>query len=451
MNKNSLSRVSYLSVVFLGVFSIVFYAATSWAVIDYVRRFGFNASADARGGTSIAIGDDVTNVEINPALISETKSSALQTDLLFIFPRMDFLYDGTDGQRYKSTNAERWLMAPTMSFAHKIKDSRWAWGLSFTAPDALLTDYTIQSKFFGPMNAKSKLMHLRFGPALSYQITPKLSIGTRLNIDYGSLDLRTPLGTAFLDTGNADGFGVSGSVGLLYKPMDNLSIGIFYESPAFMQDLETGNSDGSLKMMTPGGEVAFSQLDVKMKDFAFPQNFGLGVAYSPIPSVRLSADIKYINWEADWDKLTLEFGGSGAEKMRMAGVPTSLDLPTDIQDQIAVGVGVEYFLSDNYTFALGYHYHDEAIPDKSYTPITPPELTHSCTCGFSFKPADNVKIAFAYIYSFMDDPKVKTHAFDKSLEGQLGLPSGALQSELCNSEADYHEVHNLQLSVSLYW
>ena len=452
MSKNFASRVSFLSVVLLGVFSIVFYAATSWAFIDYVRRIGFNASADARGGTSIAIGDDVSNVEINPALISETEGSALQTDLLFIFPRFDFSYDGTDGQRYKSTDAERWLMAPTMSFAHKIKDSRWAWGLSFAAPDALLTDYTMQSKFFGPVNAKSKLMHLRFGPALSYQITPKLSIGARLNIDYGSLDLRTPLGIAFLDTGNADGFGVSGSVGLLYKPMDNLSIGIFYESPTFMQDLETANSDGFLKMMTPGGEVAFSQLDVKMKDYAFPQNFGLGVAYSPIPSVRLSADIKYINWEADWDKLTLEFGGSGAEKMRMAGVPTSLDIPLDIQDQIVLGVGAEYFLNDKYTVSLGYHYHDDAIPTNNYAPITPPEMTHSCTCGFSYKPTDYVKIAFAYMYSFIDDPKGDTiHAFDESLEGQLGLPSGVLQSELCNSEVDYHEVHNLQLSVSLYW
>lgn len=451
MNKNSLVRAKCLSMVFFGVFVIVFYATTSWAFIDYVRRVGFNASADARGGTSIAIGDDVTNMEINPALISETKSSALQTDLLFIFPRFDFFYDGTDGRRYENTDSERWVMAPTMSFAHKIKDSRWAWGLSFAAPDALVTDYTIQSKFFGPVNAKSKLIHLRFGPALSYQITPKLSIGVRLNIDYGSLDLRTPLGIAFLDTGSADGFGVSGSVGLLYKPMDNLSLGIFYESPTFMQDLETANSDGFLKMMTPGGEVAFSQLDVKVKDYAFPQNFGLGVAYSPIPSVRLSADIKYINWEADWDKLTLEFGGSGAEKMRMAGVPTSLDVPIDIQDQILFGVGAEYFLNENYTVSLGYHYNDDAIPNKSYLPITPPEETHSCTCGFSYKPTNNVKIAFAYMYSFMDNPKVKTHAFDKSLEGQLGLPSGALQSELSNSKVSYHDVHTLQLSVSLYW
>jgi len=377
-----------------------------------------------RGGTSIAIGDDVTNVEVNPALISETKSNALQTDILFIFPRFDIFYDGTGGQRYKSTDAERWLMAPTMSFAHKIKDSRWAWGLSFAAPDALLTDYTVQSKFFGAVNAKSKLMHLRFGPALSYQITPKLSIGARL----------------------------TGSVGLLYKPMDNLSIGLFYESPGFMQDLETANNDGYLKMMTPGGEVSFSQIGIKMKDFAFPQNCGLGVAYSPIPSVRLSADVKYINWEADWDKVKLEFGGSGGDKMRMAGIPTTLEIPLDVQDQIVFGVGAEYFIDDKYTVSLGYHYHDDAIPTNNYIPITPPEMTHSCTCGFSFKPADNVKIAFAYMYSFMDDPKgKKRHAFDESLENQLGLPAGALQSELCNSEADYHEVHNLQLSVSFYW
>jgi len=452
MCKDSLGRVRCLSTVFLGIISIVFYSATCWAFVDYVRPIAFDASAGARGGTTIAIGDDPTSMEVNPALLSETESNALITHLMLIFPDFDYKYTGTGGQRYKCTDKDKLLLAPGMSFAHKVKDSRWSWGLSLAAADAVATDYTVQSKFFGPVSATSNLAHLRFGPALAYQITPKLSIGTRLDIDYSILDLKMPLGLAYLDLGRMDGFGMSASVGLFYKPMKNLSFGVYYETPAVMQDLETGSSDGYLKMMTPGGEVAFGQLDVKAKHLNFPQNYGVGVAYSPIPSLRLSSDLKYINWNKDWDELTLKFSGPGAEGMKNAGVPTTLKVPLSVHNELAFSVGAEYFFNEMYTASVGYHYHDDAVTENYLLPYIPAEMTHTLTCGFSVRPAENVKLALAYMYSFVDDSNAHPiHGYDESLEQQLGMPAGALQSELSGSETIYNNVQTLQISVSLYW
>lgn len=424
----------------------------SWAFIDWARVIGVDASANGRGGTIIAIGDDPSGMEVNPALISETESNALETNLMVIAPDMDFNYTGTDGKRYTSTDKDRFLIAPGMSFAHNVKDSQWHWGLSFAAPDALATDYTINSKNFGSVNASSELLHLRFGPAAAYQITPELSIGTRLNVDYGTLDLKIPLGAAFMDIGQCDGLGVSGAVGLFYKPRKDLSFGVYYESPTAMQDLESKNSDGYIKVMAPNGQVVpFSNLDVKVDSLQFPQNFGVGVAYSPLPALRLSADIKYINWNSDWDDLTIKFSGGDAVAMENAGMPTTLKVPLHIANQWPLALGAEYFIDEIYKVSLGYHYNDDAMSDNYLNPYIPADVQHTLTCGFSVKPVKTVNISMAYMYSFIDDPNSNAiHAYDASLEKQLGMPPGSLQSELSDAKTNYN-CQNIQISVSIYW
>lgn len=437
--------------VFCCLLMFMFVPVNAWAVVDFIKVIGFDASANGRGGTSIAIGDDPSSQEINPALISETENCALESNLLLIMPDFKYRYTGTGGERYSSKDKDRFLMAPGMSFASKIKDSPWAWGLSISAPDAVATDYTIQSKFFGSTNAYSECTHLRAGPSVAYQITSDLSVGARFGIDYGTLDLRMPLGLAFLDLGQTDGFGVSGALGVFYKAMDNLSFGVYYESPTFMQNLKSRDGDGYIGLVTPGGNMYFSNLDVTVEDFSFPQNFGLGVAYSPIPSLRISSDVKYLGWKKDWEELTIKYSGAGANAMRNAGMSTTLKVPMNIDNQWTFGIGAEYFFGEIYKVSLGYHYNDNAMSDNYLLPYIPAEAENTITCGFSIMPAKSVKIAFAYLYSFMDDSSAgSAHAYDASIEKQLGLPPGSLQSELNGAETEY-TAQAVQISLSFYW
>jgi long-subunit fatty acid transport protein len=318
------------------------------------------------------------------------------------------------------------------------------------APDAIATDYTINSKFYGSVNAASELVHLRFGPAVAYQITPELSLGARFDVDYGSLDLRMPMGLAYMDIGQCDGFGVSGAVGLFYKPRKNLSFGLYYESPTAMQNLTSRNGDGYLKMMTPGGEVSFNNLNITVDDLQFSQNFGVGAAYSPLPALRLSADVKYLDWNSNWDELTLKFGGGGADDMKAAGLPTTLKIPLNIANQWTFSLGAEYFFGEIYKVSLGYHYGDDAMSNNYLLPYIPAEFEHTLTCGFSMMPAKTVKISLAYMYSIIDDATSSGHAYDASLEKQLGMPPGSLQSEYNNAETDYN-CQSIQISLSFYW
>jgi long-chain fatty acid transport protein len=435
----------FVSIIIIGIvcFLVTHFPINAYAFLDFTRVIGFNAGAIGRGGTSIAIGDDPSNMNVNPALISEIKSNALDGNLLLIHPDFDFKYTGTGGRRYTSTDKDRLLFGPGFSYVHKIKDSSWSWGFYLSAPDAIATDYTIQSKNFGPTNGFSELLHLRFGPAVAYQLTPNLSLGARFGIDYGSLDLRLPLGLASIDIGQTDGWGFSAAVGLLYKLEDNLNIGVYYETPTFMQDLEAQDRDGYVSIVTPGGKVDFPNIKTKIKDLKWPQNFGLGVSYKPLPQLRLSADVKYINWERDWDELKVKLG--------TPGLPSVLKVPTHIDNQVTFGIGAEYFFSEIYCVALGYHYGDNAMENNFLNPFIPATAEHTITAGFSVKPTKNIKIGLSYAYAIMDGLKARPiHGYDVSLERQLGLPFGSLSSELSGSKTNL-TAHGLQISLSIYW
>lgn len=407
------------------------------AFLDFTRPIGYNADAMARGGTSIAIGEDPSNMNFNPAVISETATNSLDVNLGFIFPDFDYTYNGTNNQRFTSTDKDRFLLAPGLSYSHKSENSKFSYGFTLAAVDAVATDYTVWSKNFGSVNGSSELLHLRLGPALAYDIAPDLSFGVRLGFDYASLDMRFPLGGAYIDMGQADGWGVSGAVGLFYKPSETLNVGLYYESPTLLQDLETQNADGYIKM----GPVDIQQQSVTVKDFQFPQNVGVGIAYKLNPSWRLSCDVKYINWNSYWDELELEF----------SKMPNSLKVPLNVDDQLTFGAGVEYFISEKYKASLGYHFNDNAMDDNFLNPYVPTEIDHTLTTGFSVKPAEYLKIGFAFMYGFVGSSESNAiHGYDASLEQQLGLPSGALNSELSDATIE-NDIQSLMISMVINW
>ena len=426
-----------ITFVFIGI-SIIF-PRNSFAFLDFIKFVGHNAESMGRGGTSIGIGDEPSNANFNPAIISETKANVLEVNLFLTRPDLDYEYTGTDGKRYTSSNKDRFGMLPGMAYAYNNKDTPWSFGFLFSIPDGFMTDYTVHSKYFGSVNASSEIIHLRAAPVVAYQVTPKLSLGLRIGLDYASFDLRSPLGIAYLDAGQADGFGYSGAIGIHYKPVENLSLGLYYENTK-MNQIKTQNKDGYLKF-ADGTNI--NRLDIGFERFQFPQHFGFGIAYTPYPDWRFSADVKYIDWSKNWKNLELKVYDPPP------GAPATLKIPLDMNDQIPFSLGVEYFINDMYTLSLGYHYNDNAMPGGDHVnPIVATEVDHLVTCGFSVMPVDTVKIGAAFFYSIMARPKCNgLHAYDKSLNAQLGT---TMDTELCNAKADYTN-YSFEFSVTIFY
>ena len=107
-----------------------------------------------------------------------------------------------------------------------------------------------------------------------------------MHIDYASLDLRE---------GSSTGFSFGLQPGLIYKPMDNLYLGLTYISPQNVTYDNVADFDGN------------GQLD--NLDLEAPQQASFGAAYTFTNiNLILEADVRWLNWsnadgysDFDWD------------------------------------------------------------------------------------------------------------------------------------------------------
>ena len=434
----------------------------SWAFLDFIRRISQNAAQTSRGCSTLAIGEQPTDTTFNPALGSfitqnmNGMDDSLEAYYMFAETDFHFRYTGTNGKRYTTKGTDSFALLPELAYLHHIKDSPMTWGLNFYVPDGFLVDYSYNTKYFGGMKTHTKLVHYRFGPFLSYQITPELSVGARIAADYANFNLALPFGIAFFNTGDMYGWGASTTIGLAYKPNEHLQFGLFYDDTFMQGAAEPKNRDGDIKMCTTpvtngvGSPYRdFNDIDIEVRNLDFPRNFGFGMAYMPTPSWRFSADIKYIMWDEDWDKLTLKIKSADFAAANPRGTD-KIFLPLSIDNQMPISVGVEYFFGDIYRIGVGYHYMDIAMDNDQFMPSVPTTVDHFVSAGLTIKPSDSVKIDFALGVGLMDDGKIKTSSYDRSLEKQLGLPAGSMDSEYNNSRPNYTE-YNFELGFTVFW
>ena len=434
----------------------------SWAFLDFIHRISQNAAQTSRGNTVCAIGEQPTDTTFNPALGSfitqnmNGMDDSLETYFMFATTDFEFRYDGTNGDRYNTRGTDNFAALPELAYLHHIKDSPMTWGLNFYIPDGFMVDYSYNTKYFGGMNTHTQIVHYRFGPFLSYEITPNLSVGARIAADYANINLRLPFGMAFFNTGEMYGYGWSTTIGLAYKLNEKLQCGLYYDDTYMQGSAKSKNRDGDVKMCTTpvsggvGSPYAdFNNIDMQVQNLDFPRNFGFGVAYMPTPSWRFTADIKYLMWDEDFDKLTLKIHSKDFAAANPKGT-NKIFLPLGIDNQMPVSVGVEYFFGDIYRLGVGYHYHDVAMDNDQFIPSVPTTSTHFISTGLTIKPAETVKIDFAVGLGFMDDGKIKSSSYDRSIEKQLGLPAGSLDSEYNNSTQDFQQ-YNFEIGFTCYW
>lgn len=437
---SSRKKAFVMTCIFLFIFCVPMQA---WPFAEFIKTVPFNAFSSGRGGTIVAIGDEPSNMNMNPAVISEVESNLFDTSFNIVIPDIDYKYTGTDNKEFKTSDKDRIGLLPHISYAHNFKGSPWVLGLAASVIDGFGCDYTIQSRYYGPINAFGELLHLRFAPNISYQISPNLSLGLRLALDYGSMDIRLPIGRLFIDLGQCDNFGYSGALGLLYKPTDKLNIGLYYESETVLNDLKTKNRDAYFSLKFDTGTLTYAPMDVILKDVKFPQHFGIGIAYRPSPLFRLSADIRYVDWGNTWKIQGITLNGSDGQ--------LNLVAPFGTQTHTPAAFGLEYFLNDMYALSLGYRYSDECMDNVNMNPLIPGEVQHMITCGISVMPAKNVKFGAALIWGIMDHPNAPVaHAYDDYIEEKFGFEPGFIDSELEASRADY-ATYNLILSAQVSW
>ena len=301
------------------------------------------------------------------------------------------------GQTFKADARDQNYAIPAIGFSVPIggADARWRFGLSAYGVSGLGVDYRDtnidQPNYFGvgaPLAAGTytNFQLMKFAPTIAYQALPNLSVGTSFQINYSTLDLGEGTVAAY-------SYGVK--LGGIYKPIDQLSLGLIYTSPqkATYNRVYDFDGDGRRQNLT----------------LEQPQEVGLGVAYEFLkPRVLLETNAKWINW-SDAD---------GYDDF-------------DWNNQWVFAVGAQWEAIDHVFFRVGYNYAENPVDDHDNwngSLLGPPDFVgvqgkslpryyyesfrvigfpavveHHITAGFGYEMGESLVLNLSYMHAFENE------------------------------------------------
>jgi long-chain fatty acid transport protein len=178
----------------------------------------------------------------------------------------------------------------------------------------------------------------------SLRISDRLSVGASARLGVGFFHVATTMDPFDSDL-SSSGVGVGFGVGALFRPTDNVRIGLNWRSPLHVP------TEGSGTVTTTG---APQQHDISHEQ-NWPQSVQLGLGVATSPRVKLAAQVDFTQW-SQTETIEVHFPGGG--------------LPDQIfkeywEDSWTFRLGGEYAVSSSFQLRAGGYYDTPAVPDLS--------------------------------------------------------------------------------------
>ena len=238
----------------------------------------------------------------------------------------------------------------------------------------------------------------------------------------GMLDPNNPVNWGRFDfsdnspySGKAKGTGYAGKLGAAYKVNSRLSLGATYHSKTALSDLEAKGSTvsfginadtGILGGGAPSGIYTPVTVPVsgtiKVKNFEWPQMFGLGASFQANPKLLLVADYKWINWKNVMKDFKMTFTADASQANPMAAGLASTELDATMyqnwDDQNIFMLGAGYSFTNEFTGRIGFDIANNPIPDKYENPLFPAIIKnhYMIGAGYAFNKASSVDFSYTY-------------------------------------------------------
>jgi long-chain fatty acid transport protein len=403
---------------------------------------GVGPQALSMGGAFRGIANDWSALFWNPAGIADQVKPTIGFNGTFavphasIVPRTGILgYDGGYTLRYRVNAKERVFTIPSGGFTTNISLlGGMGVGISFFVPFGLGASWDLYdppigfypedftpAKEFPKHDWESDINVVAAFFGIGKAITPNLYIGAAGGPVYGKVKLRRVnlFDVANLDTAalgvpvqfrllpidvlmDGNGYGYGGSFGILFKPMENLSIGL---SGRVYKSLNL-DGDADLAIFFPkneyleattGDTLLFSGLVLETSSkvktsFNLPSNVGIGIAYKPTDDLLFALDIDWTGWEK-LKRIPIEFDGYD-----FFGQPLEDDtLVEDWESTWRYSFGIAYTPSEILTLRIGFYLDQTAVPDETLGPLIPDiGQKVSLNLGLTYTLYESLKLDFHY-------------------------------------------------------
>jgi long-chain fatty acid transport protein len=392
---------------FLAVSAVVLFLMAVFSgpvVAGNVDTFGVGAKATALGGAYAAYANDPFAIYYNPAGLTQIESATLSAGVHFVKPKLNiYAYEvkstvlGDLGPVDFNDNSAT-LVVPSLGFAMPITGKLSA-GVAVYVPYGLDIKWNSNASAtnLGAYNSyHSWYMREVVTPTLAYKISDCLSLGLGISIgksksgvDRLAFAPGTSLNNKNVMTDLEDDVNWSANVGLLYKPLDNLSFGVTYRGRTktkFEGTTKLLNAQSTITVMTGGGPITVPLNNTEVNastEIDHPEQIQVGVRFLPIKQVSLEADVVWTHW-AIIDGYTVQFDRPFLDAPLLgASNPgrTSEYFARDWNNTTQFRFGAEWQVNDTFTLRGSYFYDPSPIPDETMDLQWPDADKHTFALG----------------------------------------------------------------------
>lgn len=250
-----------------------------------------------------------------------------------------------------------------------------SWGKDWTGR-YLIQDLSLQAIFYQP--------------TVSYRINEKLGVGAGLVIATGNFEINKALPVGDVNgegdvniQGSATNIGFN--VGALYRPIENLNVGIDFRSAV---DMETEEAEATFNVPASlQGNFPNTKVHTKLP---LPANLDFGASYQFTEKFMLGMSLNYVFWSS-YDSLIFDFENNTASLSDSRN-------PRLYSDRLIVRLGGEYQVSESFHVRAGGYYDPSPVNNDYFSPETPSLNSIGLTAGISYYPIQKLAIDVSFLY-----------------------------------------------------
>ena len=380
------------------------------------------AKAMGMANAFVAQADDPSALFYNPAGIAFQEGTKISLGVTVIkVPETEFAGDtalgnnsglGLPGAAQPNVDIKArsdLFFPPNLYLTHSLEGKPFSFGIGFNSIYPLAKRWPSNSPFRDEIKELA-IKPFNIQPTVAYRIDQwNLALAAGIDYTYAQVWLEkasyidsvalggpgpgvaaTHLGDMEIE-GDGDGWGYN--FGLLWKPIEQVSIGIAYRSEI---KLDISGDADFLSFVAPPGNPYGTFSGRASTEITLPDTWSFGIAYKPTKKLTLEIDADRFGWSS-YDKLAIDFDSS-------ATVPDS-NAPKNWEDCWAYRFGMQYSVNENLDLRLGYAYDTTPQPDSTVGPELPDSDRHNYTFGVGYK-FGNAQFDLAYMFVDFKDRTV---------------------------------------------
>lgn len=399
---------------------VFFFSLSLSALANGLNLNSLGSKAMSMGGAFVGLADDFSAVYWNPA-------GTVRFDRRYFgFYGMDVIPSGTFQNSLVDAKTERksylsGLAAYYLPVSNKVVVAMAAYipsGLGSTWNGDDFTSVTMGRSYLWV----SKVGLVTFAPGLAFKVNDQISIGAALNINYGTFSMKTHAGSttnplpppAELDLGQYEesltGWGYGATLGILFKPIEKLSIGATFRTPSTVRF----SGEAMIPNLSLLGYNDTSDIE---REVTWPLWAAAGAAFHPAKNLTLTADLQW----SQWSKVdTIETTFKDVVWQAMMAQSGDDQRPMHWSDTLQIRFGAEYWIK-GIALRAGYYLDPSPAPDRTMNVLLPSFDFNVITLGFGYD-LDSLHLDFSLEYMMGKDRNVPADRVTTDPEWASAMP-----------------------------